>query len=132
MVTGAQLTSVVAFCLLAALLCKVLERYAKEQALVVSICACVGVTLLAVTAVAPLLTQITDLFLQAGLPAAYAGLICKAIGICWLTQFGTDLCRDCREEALSSAILLGGKITLLLMALPLLGDLLALVRGLLP
>lgn len=132
MVTELQLPTVVAFCLLAALLCKVLERYTREQALFVSICACAAVTILAAAAVAPILTQITDLFLRAGLPVAYANLICKAVGICWLTQFGTDLCRDCREEALSSAVLLGGKLTLILLALPLLGDLLDAVGGLLP
>lgn len=127
-----QLTAIVSFCLLAALLCKVLERYAQEQALLISLCACAGVLLVMATAVAPILSQITDLFSRAGLQNGYANLICKAIGICWLTQFGTDLCRDCREEALSSAILLGGKITLLLMTLPLFEDLLTTVGGLLP
>lgn len=127
-----ELSAMVAFCLLAALLCKVLERYAKEQALLLSLCACAGVLLLTVTAISPVLTQITELFSRAGLAVSYANTVCKAIGICWLSQLGADLCRDCREEALSTAIMLGGKVTLLLLTLPLLETLLTTVGGLLP
>ncbi len=125
------LVRVIGICLTAVLLCKVLERYAKEQAVLLILGVSAGVLAAACLLLQPALEQIGALFLTAGLDESYARVICKALGICYLTQLGSDVCRDCREEALSTVVLLTGKISILLLALPMLELLLRTVEGVL-
>ena len=43
----------------------------------------------------------------------------KTLGICFLTQFAVDSCKDAGESALASKVELAGKVTVVVMALPL-------------
>ena len=103
----------------AVLLAKLLERYAAEQALML--------TLLLGTLL-PVLRQIDSLMSKAGLSAAETAGIGKAIGICCVTQLASDVCKDAGASALASAVLLTGKAALLLVILPLIAPLLSLIQ----
>lgn len=122
---------VAGLCLTAVLLCKVLERYAREQAILLTLAACGGGMIAVVLLLSPVLTQITSLFAVAGLDESYAEIVFKAIGICYITQLTCDVCRDCKESALCTVASLAGKGSLLFLALPMLKTLLHTVEGVL-
>ncbi len=42
----------------------------------------------------------------------------KVIAVSYLTQFTVDICKDAQETAIASKVELAGKITILIMALP--------------
>ena len=119
--------AVASLCLTAVLLCKVLERYAREQAVMLTIGTAAGVLLLLLTMLEPLLAQMHQLFELAGLPQTYIAVLWKALGICYVTQLAGDVCRDSREEALCSVVHMAGKIALMLQALPLIRALLSML-----
>ena len=121
------LFAVAYLCLTAVLLCKVLERYAREQAVMLTIGTAAGVLLLLLTMLEPLLAQMHQLFELAGLPQTYIAVLWKALGICYVTQLAGDVCRDSREEALCSVVHMAGKIALMLQALPLIRALLSML-----
>ena len=121
------LFAVASLCLTAVLLCKVLERYAREQAVMLTIGTAAGVLLLLLTMLEPLLAQMHQLFELAGLPQTYIAVLWKALGICYVTQLAGDVCRDRREEALCSVVHMAGKIALMLQALPLIRALLSML-----
>ena len=121
------LFAVAALCMISVLLCKVLERYAREQAVMLTIGTAVGVLLLLLTMLEPLLTQIHQLFQVAGLPDTYIAVLWKALGICYVTQLAGDVCRDSREEALCSVVHMAGKIALMVQALPLIRGLMSMI-----
>ncbi len=121
------LFAVASLCLTAVLLCKVLERYAREQAVMLTIGTAAGVLLLLLTMLEPLLAQMYQLFELAGLPQTYIAVLWKALGICYVTQLAGDVCRDSREEALCSVVHMAGKIALMLQALPLIRALLSML-----
>ena len=73
----------------------------------------------AVTAMMPVLSEIDALLSAGGLSPEQTACITKAVGICCVTQLAADLCRDAGESAMASGILLTGKVTLLLLAIPL-------------
>ena len=50
---------------------------------------------------------------------AYFGILLKTLGICYLSQFAGDLCRDAGETALAGYVELAGKITVVGLSLPL-------------
>ena len=49
----------------------------------------------------------------------YIKILFKALGICYLTEFSADICRDCKENAVASAAEVFGKIQLVVLSLPL-------------
>ena len=69
---------------------------------------------------------------QMGLNREILQVLLKTLGICLLTQFGADLCRDAGETALAGQVELTGKLMALAAALPLIrqvaGAVTALVR----
>ncbi|MDD7295461.1 MAG: stage III sporulation AC/AD family protein, partial [Oscillospiraceae bacterium] len=61
----------------------------------------------------------------------YLEMLWKSIGICYLTGIAADLCRDSGESAMASVAELWGRITLLVLMLPMAKSLLELMIGVL-
>ena len=118
------------FCIIAAVLCKVLEKYTKEQALVLSVGAVCAVLAGAVMWLSPFFEAINGLFESVGMEGSYTRIIFKTLGICYITQLSADICRDCKETALASAVELFGRITVMGIALPLFTALIDIINSL--
>ena len=125
MVTALQIAGLTVTALMIA---KLLQRYAAEQAMLLTLLLGTGITAAAVTALAPVLQTIDSLMQSSGLDPAQTASVSKAIGICCVTQLAADVCRDAGESALASAVILTGKAALLLLILPLIEPLMQLVR----
>ena len=110
-ITGISITGV--------LLAKLLQKYAPEQAVLMTLLLGTLITGCAVTAMMPVLTEIDALLSAGGLNPEQIALVTKAVGICCVTQLASDLCKDTGESAMASGILLTGKVTLILLAIPL-------------
>lgn len=108
----------------AVLIAKLIRRYTEEQALLLTLLAGIGITAAGVLAMTPILNEIDSLLAQGGLSPEQTACIAKAAGICCVTQLAADVCRDAGEAAVASAVTLSGKITLILLILPLLQPLL--------
>ena len=66
-----------------------------------------------------------------GLEGYYFTLVLKCIGIAYLTEFTAETCRDAAQGALAVKVQLLGKVSVLMLALPLLAAVTATVAGLL-
>ncbi len=108
-----------AVAVIAAFLAITLRRHAPEQALAVGLAA--GFLLLTVSLgdAVPLLYELEELLDAGGLPSSYVAVLLKALGVCLLTQFASDACRDAGEQGLAAKAELAGKFALLTLALPL-------------
>lgn len=125
-----NIITIVGLCLVATIICKLLERYHKEYAILITI-GTVGITLiLVISFISPILDKIEDLFNASGVPNEYLEIIFKAIGICYITQLGCDCCKDANENAIASELELAGKLALLIIALPLFSALTDIVKEL--
>ena len=60
----------------------------------------------------------------------YVQILFKALGICLITQIACDACRDLGETAVASKVEAAGKISVLLISLPLFEQILAVVGSL--
>jgi stage III sporulation protein AD len=58
--------------------------------------------------------------------------VMKVLGIAYLTELAAGICRDTGEQALAQRVELGGKVLILLLAIPVLNAVLALVLRLVP
>ncbi|MBO5798003.1 MAG: stage III sporulation protein AD [Clostridia bacterium] len=109
-----------------AFLSLLLRQYRPELALAIGVLAGVAVSLMLIRVLAAPLEKARQLMEKAGLGGDTALLLIKSLGICLLTQLTADVCRDAGEAGLASRAELAGKAALLLLALPLFGQLLEL------
>ena len=114
-----ELVSVCGICICASLICKITEKHTKEQAVMLSIAVCVFAMLLMLSGIPVIFGKADRLASMAGLDSEYITVIFKSLGICYLTQFSADICRDCGESAAASAAEIFGKVQLIVLSLPL-------------
>jgi stage III sporulation protein AD len=103
----------------AAIVAAMLRRYNQEYAITIVIAAGIIILIEMLSSLAPAIRQIQTLLSSAGLSSSYALILFKTLGICFLAQFAADSCRDAGENALASKVELAGKITIVILALPL-------------
>lgn len=111
--------AVAGIALCAAVIAAMLRRYHQEYAILVSIAAGIVILTAVLAAAVPAIRQVNALLTAADIPAQYAVILLKALGICFLAQFAADSCRDAGESALASKLELAGKIAIVILALPL-------------
>lgn len=83
-----------------------------------------------VSIAAPLVTYLKTLTESAGIEG-YAEFLFKALGITILTQCCADLCRESGESGIANGVELAGKAEILVLALPLIAEILSTARELL-
>lgn len=114
-----DIISVCGICICASLICKIIERHTREQAVMLSIVVCVLAFLFTLSDIPEIFGKIDEFISMSDFNPDYLRIIFKALGICYLTQFSADICRDCGENAAASAAEIFGKIQLVLLSLPL-------------
>ena len=62
----------------------------------------------------------------------YIAILLKVVGICLLTEFAVNTCRDAGSQSLAGNVSLAGKLLVTITALPLYTDILNTVIGLVP
>lgn len=78
----------------------------------------------------PLVAYLRELTTATGL-SAYAAFLVKALAIAILTQCCSDICRDAGESGVASGVELAGKTEILLLCLPLIGEIFSVAKELL-
>lgn len=120
-----------ALCIIGAVTAVLLKQYCREQAVFSSLAVCVIVVTAVLYSLAPVIEKLEQLFLLTSLDKSWLTILLKAVGICFITGIAADLCRDSGEQALASAAELWGRVSLLVLALPLIDSLLSLITGVL-
>ncbi|MGN0453242.1 MAG: SpoIIIAC/SpoIIIAD family protein [Ruminococcus sp.] len=114
----------------ASVLAVLLKKHNAEISLILSICT---VTLIAVYLISDMVMAVgavKEIIAQASVSTEYIVILLKCVGICFITEFSCDCCKDASQQALSSAVLTGGRICVLLTALPLFEEFLNLALSL--
>lgn len=106
-------------CIVFSVIFVLLKQYKKEYALLAGIAAGIVILLLIFTKAQPVFSAINGLSSRAGIKTEYLEILLKALGICFVTQFAVDVCKDAGEQGMASKVELAGKFAVLLIALPL-------------
>lgn len=109
----------VAFCVCGCILGLVLRQYQKPQAVLLGLAVCCIILLTILPQMQDILDTASVFFSMTGMNAEYFTILCKAVGITYLTQLGMDFCRDCGENAICTAVELFGRISLISLSMPL-------------
>ena len=60
----------------------------------------------------------------------YVNIMMKALGLCLISKLCADVCRDMGESAIGGGIELGGRLAILSLCIPLIGELMGYAREL--
>ena len=125
-----KIVSIAGICIVASVMCKLFANDGKEYALYIKLAAAAAVMSMIILFVSPIAETVHNIYDRAGAEEEYLTILFKALGICYVTQFACDVCRDSGENALATQAELAGKVSLLIIALPLFNSLADIVANL--
>ncbi len=112
-----------------AVLSLLLKRQRPEIAIAIPIITAVTILLIC----APYLSAAIDGFYNitdiSGIDMTHMQAVLKIIGIAYICQFASDICKDAGEGSISAKIELGGKIIIITLSMPIIYDLLGLISS---
>lgn len=111
--------SIIAFGICGCIFCLVLKQYQRPQSILLGIAVCCILLAAVLPQAEELIGSASAFFSQTGMEPEYFAILCKALGIAYLTQLGMDICRDCGENAIGTAVEISGRICLAVLTLPL-------------
>lgn len=125
-----NLIPICGICVIASIICSLFDNFSKEYSVYVKLAAGAAVLSIILIYISPIAETIYVLYEKAGADDEYLTILFKALGICYITQFAGDICRDCGENTLAVQTELAGKIALMLLALPLFNSLADIISNL--
>ena len=115
----------------AAVLALTLRPKNGEIALLLTVAASVILLSAVIGGAASVLETVNSIVAASGVSTSYVAILLKVIGICLLTEFTANTCRDSGSSALAANVTLAGKIIVTVTALPLYADILNTVLSIL-
>ncbi|CEP66053.1 Stage III sporulation protein AD [Moorella glycerini] len=119
---------------LTATLIIVLVRQARggDTALIISLVVGATIFLLLLDRIGTVVKVLVDLSERAGINQFYLNTILKIIGIAYVAEFGSQVCRDAGENAIASKVELAAKVLIMVLAIPIIVAILESIIRLLP
>lgn len=95
-----------------------LKELKPEFALLLKFATLLLLGFLAFTGIGDAISEIFSLGESVSIDNALLKILLKALGLCLIAQIASDICKDCGESALSTGVELAGKLSIVIMALP--------------
>lgn len=117
----------IAFVALAAIV--LLKQIKPEFALLLKFATILFLGFLAFSVVSDAVSEIFSFGERVSIDSEMLKILLKALGLCLVAQIASDVCKDCGESALSTSVELVGKLSIVLMALPVAAQLIEISLG---
>lgn len=103
-----------------------------EIALMLTVACAVLILLAVLSQAGQIIGTVNSIVAAAQINTGYIAILLKVVGICLLTEFAVNTCRDAGCQSLAGNVSLAGKLVVTVTALPLYTDILNTVIGLVP
>ena len=117
-------TIVIGISIITAVTVLFIKQFRPDYALLVTAAAGIVIMLIIISVFTDLLDDISELFEKTGVDSGVFSIVLKSLGICYITSFSADLCKDFGQTSLSGKVELAGKITILIITMPLIKQIL--------
>ena len=104
-----------------------IKKYSPEFSNLINVTGGVIIFLICIDEIAKIITYFSEIYNLIEIDNEFFTLIFKIIGVGYITEFTADIAEDFGNKAISSRVILGGKIVICGMALPVIKSLLALL-----
>ena len=95
----------------------------REYGFAIAMCAVAAIAVYGLSRVSLIIGQIQAFEKAIGLEHEYIAILLKMVGIAYLTQLAVSLCRDAGQAAIAGQIGFAGKISMLIVGLPVISSL---------
>lgn len=112
-------------CIAGALVCAVLRQTRPEMAMGVALAAGTAAVILCLGDIRQAAQSLSVLADAAGIAKGYAGTMLRACGVVLIAEFAGQICTDAGESALAGRIKLALRVALIVMAAPMLAEVLS-------
>ncbi len=119
-----QLLQIVGIGIVATVIIIILRIQKPEIAVQASIITGVVIFLLLVSKLSAVIELLESYADKADIKPVYFTTVLKITGIAYIAEFGAEVCRDAGESAIASKIELAGKVTIVVLAVPIITSLL--------
>lgn len=128
-----EIISIVGIGIVSTILVVLLRQSNKSEfALLVSLATGIVIFSMILNKLKYVVETLSQLIKGTNIEFAYFSIILKIIGIAYIVEFGAQISRDAGEEAIASKIELGGKVVMMVLAMPILLALMDLIIKILP
>ena len=125
-----SIVSVSALAIASVILILTLKPKNAEIAVMLGIAASAVIILNLLVSAAGITQKVSEIAAASGISTGYIAVLLKVVGICLITEFAANTCRDSGCSSLAGSVTLTGKILITAAALPLYSDILATVTEL--
>lgn len=103
---------------LAVMLAVIFKKGKEEYSMLISVTACVAILIMGISKLDVILKAIDQLQNYIHLNKSYIGILIKIIGITYVTEIASSLCKDTGYQAVAEQIELVGKLSILAISMP--------------
>jgi len=118
--------------IIAVVLSSILKVQRPEIALQVSIVTGLLIFIIIIVKLSAVIDFLQAFSKRADIDSTYINILLKIVGIAYIAEFGAEVCKDAGESSVASKIELAGKVTIVILAVPIISSLLDLVVKLMP
>ena len=120
---------IIAVAFITAITSLILKSTKPELSFAVTVTGVIVMLFLIVDALQNTLTVFSTIAQMTGVENGLLKILLKIVGVGYLTEFGAGLLNDFGSSSVADKVVLGGKITIVLLSMPVIESLLQLVRG---
>lgn len=126
----AEVFKIIGAGLIVAVLTLIVKSYKPEIAVLLSTMGGVLLLIMIINLFGTVFSSVTDIVKSAGVNVGLFGMLLKIIGVGYITEFASNICVDMQNNSMVDKILLGGKLVILALSLPILKSIIDLIAGL--
>ncbi len=127
-----EIFQIVGIGLVATILIVIVKQTRPEFAILISIAAGVIIFSMMLSKIVYVIDTISSLSSRADVNITYFNTILKIIGMAYIVEFASQISRDAGQDSIAMKIELGGKILIMVLAIPILLALMDLIIKILP
>ena len=125
-----MLFSVVGIALVTTCICVLLKQWNPEISMMAALLCGILIFGIILVNLTPVLDTIGKLVAGVEFDSGYLSVVLKSLGICYVTQLAADTCRDSGYSSIASKVELAGKVSVIVIVMPLFTNLVQLSVGL--
>lgn len=113
-----DIVQIAALGIVAVCLALIVKNQRPELALLISAATGVIILINLLGKIKTVIDSINDFTNVSGIDAGFIGILLRVVGIAYIAEFGAEICRDAGENAIAAKMEIAGKVTIMLIAIP--------------
>lgn len=127
-----EIVQIAAIGMIATVLAILVKPQRPDMAILISITAGILIFFLVIHKLSSVVELLSSYSQKVNIDPVYIRTLLKIVGIAYIAEFGSEICKDAGEASIASKIELAGKVLIVVLAVPIITSLLELIVRIMP